>query len=121
MTINNLQTEVKIPLATLIGLGNNNHDSSNKDLEEIFLNKKFFIRTATYHLTGRVEKVVGHFLILEDAAWIADSGYHFGNVIRTGKFGTNAEIEFVGTAIVNIDGCMDIFPWNFELPMQDKG
>lgn len=38
------------------------------------IGKEYFIRTVTYHLTGRLIRIVGKFLVLEDAAWIADSG-----------------------------------------------
>lgn len=35
---------------------------------------EYFFRTVTYHLTGRLINIVGQFIILEDAAWIPDSG-----------------------------------------------
>jgi len=34
----------------------------------------YLIRTVTNYWTGRVAQVVGAFLVLEDAAWIADTG-----------------------------------------------
>ncbi len=34
----------------------------------------YLIRTVTNYWTGRVEAVVGAFLVLSDAAWIADTG-----------------------------------------------
>lgn len=34
----------------------------------------YLIRTVTNYWTGRVEKIVGSFLVLSDAAWIADTG-----------------------------------------------
>ena len=36
--------------------------------------KCYFFRSDPFHKTGRVKEIVGDFLILEDAAWIADSG-----------------------------------------------
>jgi len=36
--------------------------------------REYFFRTVTFHVTGRVKDIVGKFLVLEDAAWIADSG-----------------------------------------------
>ena len=38
------------------------------------LGANYFIRTATYHHTGRLTCVTDTELVLEDAAWIADSG-----------------------------------------------
>lgn len=43
----------------------------------------YFFRTVTYHLTGRIKQVLGNLLILEDAAWIADSG-RFTQAIKDG-------------------------------------
>ena len=54
--------------------------NSYKDL----IGKKLFIRTVTYHLTGKVEKVMGNFLQLSTAAWVADSG-RFMQAIENGE------------------------------------
>ncbi|OGS40504.1 MAG: hypothetical protein A3K77_00735 [Euryarchaeota archaeon RBG_13_31_8] len=81
-----------------------------------FIGKKFFIRTVTYHLTGRVKKIVGTMLLLEDAAWIASS-CRFMNTI---KEGTLNEVEPVGIALVNLNAVTDMFPWNHDLPMEQK-
>jgi len=67
---------------------------------------EYFIRTVTYHLTGRVVDIVGKFLVLEDAAWIADSG-------RFNKFFTEPteelEVEPFGDrkVFVNTDSITD--------------
>jgi len=81
------------------------------DLQD-FIGKKLFIRTVTYHLTGEVEKIVGSFLKLKDAAWIADSG-RFMNAIKD-------EVEPVGDALVNISSIVDMFPWKHNLPKEQK-
>jgi len=74
--------------------------------------EKFFFRTVTYHMTGRVKKVIGKILELENAAWIADSG-RFMNAIKEGKLN---EVEPVGRAYINIDTVVDFFPWKHKLP-----
>ncbi len=38
------------------------------------IGKNYFIRTVTMHHTGRLVAVTQQELVLEDAAWIADSG-----------------------------------------------
>lgn len=53
------------------------------------IDKPYFIRTVTYHLTGRLVAVTNHELWLEDAAWIADDG-RFMQAIEKGEF---AEVE----------------------------
>lgn len=77
---------------------------------------KFFFRTVTYHMTGEVKKIVGHFAYLKDAAWIADSG-RFMNAI---KDGTLNEVEPVGDAFINLDTLVDFFPWKHKLPTSQK-
>lgn len=83
---------------------------------ESLVGKKFFFRTVTYHLVGMVTKVMGSFLILENASWIADSG-RFMNCIKEGKIN---EVEPVGTAFINISTVTDFFPWKFDLPNEQK-
>ena len=81
-----------------------------------FIGKSWFIRTVTYHLVGRVKKIVGNFLVLEDASWIPDSG-RFMNTIKEGKLN---EVEPVGQALVNLNSITDMFPWRHDLPQEQK-
>jgi len=74
--------------------------------------QKLFIRTVTYHMTGKVTKRMGAFIQLEDAAWIADSG-RFSDAIKKGDL---SEVEPVGTAWVNLSSVVDFFPWKHDLP-----
>ena len=76
----------------------------------------YFIRTVTYHLTGRVTTISGGFLVLEDAAWIADSG-RFTQALQNG---TLSEVEPVGKAIVNLQAITDAFEWKHALPTTQK-
>ena len=89
-------------------------DESFKDIESLkdMVGEKYYFRTVTYHLTGRVKKVIGSILELENAAWIADSG-RFMNAI---KEGTLSEVEPVGRAYINIQSVTDFFPWKHKLP-----
>lgn len=74
--------------------------------------EKFFFRTVTYHMTGRVKKVIGSIVELENAAWIADSG-RFMDCIKGGKLN---EVEPVGRAYINMTCVVDFFPWKHALP-----
>ena len=80
------------------------------------IGKKFFFRTVTYHLTGKVKEVIGSIIELEDAAWIADSG-RFNEALKNG---TLNEVEPCGTAFININSLTDFFPWKHELPTSVK-
>jgi hypothetical protein len=79
--------------------------------------ESYFIRTVTYHMTGRVKQIVGHFLVLEDAAWIAE-GERFMQAINEGKLN---EVEPVKTKVLlNIETITDAFPWIHHLPRDQK-
>ena len=80
------------------------------------IGKAYFFRTVTYHLTGRIKKFLGNMIILEDAAWIADSG-RFMQAIKEGKLN---EVEPVGDCLVNLSTVVDIFPWKHTLPKDQK-
>lgn len=86
--------------------------SSMQDL----VGKKFFFRTVTYHLVGKVEKIIGNIAELSEASWVADSG-RFMNAI---KDGTLDEVELVGKAFINLNSLVDFFPFNHPLPTEQK-
>ena len=91
------------------------------DFKEIFdyndlIGSSFFFRTVTYHLVGKVEKIIGSFLELSTASWVADSG-RFMNAIKEGKLN---EVEPVGTAFINLQSVTDFFPWKHKLPKDQK-
>ena len=79
---------------------------------EDFVGKKWFIRTVTYHLVGKITKLVGKFAVMEGASWVADSG-RFMQAIKKGVLD---EVEPVGDCIVNLDSVIDMFPWKHKLP-----
>jgi len=79
--------------------------------------KQYFIRTATYHVVGRLDEIYQKELVLSSASWIADSG-RFNAALRTGEF---SEIEpFVNDVIVNRGGIIDATEWTHELPSKVK-
>lgn len=53
------------------------------------IGKNYLIRTVTYHNTGRLVAVHQQELVLEDAAWIADSG-RFSDALKSCEF---SEVE----------------------------
>ena len=81
------------------------------------IGQAYFFRTVTYHLTGRVKAIVGSFLVIEDAAWIADSG-RFTQAINDGKLN---EVEPMDVdVIVNTNSITDAPIWKHELPRTQK-
>jgi hypothetical protein len=88
--------------------------SSYEDL----VGEKMFFRTVTYHALGEVKKIVGRFVYLKNASWIADTG-RFGDWIKDGVQ-TNSEIEPVGEMFLNLDTVVDFFTWRHKLPTTQK-
>ena len=80
------------------------------------IGQKLFIRTVTYHLVGKLTKIIGNLWQLEDASWVADSG-RFMNAIKEGDLD---EVEPVGDAFINSNSIVDIFPWKHDLPKKQK-
>ena len=85
-------------------------------MQKELVDKKLFIRTVTYHLVGKVEKVEDGFITLSGASWIADSG-RFSQAISDGTLNV---VEPVGDAYVSLGSIVDMFPWTHELPTKQK-
>ena len=90
------------------------NDTSKKNGSVFVVGQAYFIREVTYHLVGRVTAVLDGFVLLEDAAWVADSG-RFMQAIANG---TLSEVEPVGDAGVAIAAITDFFPWRHPLPLK---
>lgn len=81
------------------------------------IGKNVFIRTVTMYYTGRVAKVSGGFVTLEDAAWIADCG-RFYNFLKEGK--PNEVEPFQNPVHISISSMIDVTEWNHNLPNKQK-
>ena len=81
------------------------------------IGNKYFIRTATYHVVGKLVNIYTNELVLSSASWIADSG-RFNAALISGNF---EEIEpFVNDVIVSRGGIIDATEWTHELPSKVK-
>ena len=80
------------------------------------IGKAYFIRTVTYHFTGKLDKIVGDFLCFSKAAWIAESG-RFMQCIEDGALN---EVEPIGDWCVNINSITDFGEWKHDLPFTQK-
>jgi hypothetical protein len=76
----------------------------------------YLIRTVTLYYTGRVKRVTPKEIILEDAAWIPDTG-RFSDALKNG---TLNEIEPMGEVIVGRGAVVDAARWNHDLPRDKK-
>lgn len=75
--------------------------------------EQVFVRTVTHHMTGRITKITGVFITLEDAAWIPCGG-RFSNFINEGLLD---ETEPVNCPVrVNTASIIDVYEWKHKLP-----
>lgn len=82
------------------------------------IGKSVFIRSVTNHYTGRLVTVTDGELVIEDAAWIADSG-RWAAALSSGTLG---EVEPYpdGPVIVNRGAIADVCLWPHALPRSVK-
>lgn len=77
----------------------------------------YLIRTVTNYWTGRVVAVHPDALVLEEAAWVADTG-RFHQAVASGSL---SEVEPVPRAvIVGRGSIVDATEWPFALPKDVK-
>ena len=76
------------------------------------LGKNVFIRTVTTYFTGKLV-AVGDTLVLDDAAWIADTG-RFATALASGK--TNEVEPYPDCVYVMKSAVVDISEWKHDLP-----
>ena len=79
---------------------------------------KYLIRTVTHIHTGRLVEVTEHELVLEDAAWIADTG-RFADALKTAKF-NEVEPFPQGRVIIGRGALIDAAELTGELPREQK-
>jgi len=81
------------------------------------IGQNYFIRTVTHYYTGKLVRVSSKELVLEDAAWIADSG-RFHDALKTG---TLKEVEpFEDDVVIGRGAVVDATRWKFGLPRTQK-
>jgi hypothetical protein len=78
------------------------------------IDQKWFFRTVTNFLVGKIKKRVGGFFLLEGASWVASTS-RFSEFINNGP-SSSSEIEPVGKCLINISTIVDAFPWKHSLP-----
>ena len=82
-------------------------------LLEQYIEKNVFIRTVTYHYTGKLQAIDSQWLELDEATWIAESA-RWADSLKTGEL---VEVEpYPGRCLVSRDAVVDICEWLHELP-----
>lgn len=79
--------------------------------------KCYLIRTLTMYYTGRVIESSPLLTVLEEAAWIPDTG-RYGECLAKGK---PAEVEpYPGKVTINTQHITDAAEWHHRLPREAK-
>ena len=82
--------------------------------------KSVFIRTVTMNYTGKLVACNPSELVLEEAAWIADTGSRFSDFLK-GEFNSSTEIEpFSSLVIVPRNAIIDVTLWTSALPREKR-
>jgi len=85
------------------------------------IGKGYFIRTVTYHLTGKVTDIVGDFLVLDKASWIADSGRFNDAMVKGIDKNSASEIEpYEHKVFVNVTAIVDSCEYPHSLDFAQK-
>ena len=109
MNIEDLTIKEAKQLAAIFGSTASNHS--------IEIGQKYLIRTVTMMYTGRVIAVTNSDIVLEQAAWIADSG-RYATALADG---TLNEVEpYPDRVVVSRDALVDFAHWDHDLPRKQK-
>jgi len=83
------------------------------------LGRNYFIRTVTYHHTGKLIAATKNELVLTNAAWIADDG-RFATALETGEFSEIEPFPKKSHVIVGRNALIDALIHNHPLPTKQK-
>lgn len=82
------------------------------------IGQTYLIRTVTLYYTGKLVDVFEHEIVLEDAAWVADTG-RFAAALEKGTL-NEVEPFPVGRVIVGRGAIIDASVWMHDLPRTVK-
>lgn len=73
---------------------------------------RVFIRTVTLYYTGQIKQIIGQWLVLSEASWIADTG-RFHDFLREGK--CNEYESFIDDVKIPMGSVIDVTAWPHPL------
>lgn len=90
----------------------------SEDALENLIEQHVMIRTVTMYHTGKLVAVTPEWLVLEDVAWIADTG-RWSQALQTGKL---SEVEPFpdGRVYVSRGAVVDVCQWLHPLPREAR-
>jgi hypothetical protein len=76
--------------------------------------KTYIVRTVSFANVGKLKSVVGNWLIMAAASWIADTGSWSDCLTKAHSF--KMVEPFKDDVYINLDAVIDATPFNQELP-----
>lgn len=78
------------------------------------IGKNYIVRTVSFANVGKLKNVVGNWLVMSAASWVADTGSWADCLQKANSF---KQVEpFKDDVYVNIDAIIDATPFNQKLP-----
>lgn len=88
-----------------------------QSIMDLYADKNVIVRTVTFNYTGRlVAELRGGALVMEDVAWIADSG-RWAKALSTGDLD---EVEPYPDGQVVVSAVVDVAEWAHDLPRKTR-
>lgn len=113
----NKNAQLLIELAMSLNNQKDGAETGGSTKSPLQIGNKVFIRTVTNYYTGQVVDITADEVVLEKAAWIADTG-RFSEALKTG---TLNEVEpFPGAVSLGRGSIVDTTIWSHELPVTVK-
>jgi len=82
------------------------------------IGKSYIIRTVSFANVGKLKNIIGKWLIISAASWIADTG-SWSDCLR--KVDSFKQVEpFQDDVYINIDAIIDATPFNQKLPIKTQ-
>ena len=93
------------------------HRSIARSKSPLSVGNSVFIRCVTHYYTGKILEITESEIILEDAAWVADTG-RFSDALKSGRLG---EVEpFHAPVSIGRGAIVDATTWDHPLPREVK-
>lgn len=119
MTIQDLTIGEAMQVARMFSVPAKENPPASGNTHSFRIGTNYIIRTVTYHFVGRLVRVTDTDLVLEEAAWVADSG-RWATALKTGVLNEVEPYPDGHEVIVSRGSLVDACEWSHPLPRVQK-